>query len=724
MRRFRSPSLVLSALLLSGAASFAQTGFSAKTYPAVLPASSENTQLLSADFNNDGRLDLLAYGTYYGYQGTATPPGNVFLNDGHGGFLAPQPLPGVLPMEFAQAGDVNGDGYADIVGCANTGSDQKGFDVFVYTNKGNGTFSYYPYSFVNGQCHGLALGDVYRSGHLDIVVASTLHNANGTITNTLEVLKNDGHGSFTPQGAQNPVLDDAAKSGNFTDCGLIDVVGSDFQQNGQFSLLLTTQCQTSGGPQNAGTTYFATPNPSATNASVYSFTKVASAYDLYLNGVVYYPGRGSSPNVAYTGSQTNGYGDVTYARNDGAPAFTFITPYQGVVVGQAVGNLNTDNFPDIAVSEQNVSSANGPPEITILAGTSNETFVKSQTFNAGPAGFTSGGIVANDFNGDGLIDLATLIHDPNSHATSLVVFTNTQTSGGSSCSAPTATNSNVICSPARGANTQSPVTVNAASNVSGFTLNRLYLDNQSVYQTASQTISTSITAANGNHTLVLVSYDNAGKAFTTSTTFTVGSSGSGGCLPSTSGVNICAPAAGSTASSPVTITAGAIAPSGNISAIRAYIDNVAVFTTNNPSAAKSQQVSQSVNVAAGSHRLVVVAYQSTGGALSSTENFTVGGTAPCYPSGAGAQICSPAQNATASSPVTIVAGATAGSGYITAVRVYVDSVAKALINNSARSKSFAINTPVAIAAGKHNIVVVGYQSTGGSVSASDNITVQ
>ncbi len=120
----------------------------------------------------------------------------------------------------------------------------------------------------------------------------------------------------------------------------------------------------------------------------------------------------------------------------------------------------------------------------------------------------------------------------------------------------------------------------------------------------------------------------------------------------------------------------------------------------------------------------MVGYESTGASLSSTESFTVGGgAAPCYPSSAGAKICSPAQNATTNSPVTIVAGATAGSGYITAVRVYVDSVAKTLINNPQQSKSFAINTPVTIAAGKHSIVVVGYQSTGGSLSASDSVII-
>ena len=717
----RSSALVLSALMLSAGVSVAQTGFSTKTYPGVLPAYSDNTKLLSADFNNDGRPDLLSYGDRYGYN--SAPAGYVFLNNGSGGYLAPTPLAGTLPMSYAQAGDVNGDGYQDIAGCANTGSQAngyQGFQVLVYLNNGNGTFTKSVYNLPTGRCQGLTLGDVYRTGHLDIVVAAATPrtNTSASVTNQIDVLKNDGSGHFTAQTPQNPVLDDSTKSVDFTNCELIDVVGADFQQNGEFSLLLTTQCSSGMqyAPQNAGTTYLATPN-----AGVYTFSKVASAYDLYTNGRPFHIARGTAPSVVYTGSQTNGYGDVVYARNDGAPKFTFQTLYQGVVLGQAVGDFNLDGFPDIAVSQQSEATAYPPPQITILSGTINETFTQTKTFNSGPTTALGGDVVSADFNGDGRSDLATLIYDTNSRTTGLTVFTNTQGGSGSSCSASTTANTNHICTPANGTSVSSPVSVTAASNVTGFTLNRLYLDNQSVYQTASQTVSTSLTIGGGSHRLVLVSYNNTGQAFSSASTFTVGS---GGCSQSAAGATICAPAAGSTANSPVTITAAARASSGNITAIRAYIDGKVAFTVNNSAAVNYQQVSQSVTVAAGSHNLVIIGYQSNGGYVKASENFTVSGSTPCYPSSAGASICSPSNGSTTSSPFNLTAGATAGSGYITAIRVYIDSVAKTLVNNPQQSKSFAINPSISEAAGKHSIVVVGYQSTGGSVSASSTVTVQ
>src|SRR5690242_5869005 len=77
------------------------------------------------------------------------------------------------------------------------------------------------------------------------------------------------------------------------------------------------------------------------------------------------------------------------------------------------------------------------------------------------------------------------------------------------------------------------------------------------------------------------------------------------CLPSSAGVQICQPESAGTVGSVVTIIAGAVAQSGNITAIRAYIDDVPVFTVNNSAATNSFQVAQDVNVDAGNRHLVV-----------------------------------------------------------------------------------------------------------------------
>jgi hypothetical protein len=333
--------------------------------------------------------------------------------------------------------------------------------------------------------------------------------------------------------------------------------------------------------------------------------------------------------------------------------------------------------------------------------------------------------------------------------TTTYTATATGSSAGSSTSATTTTTVTVksnsgclpagtgaiICAPTAGATISSPVTVTAgATAVSGnIAAIRVYLDNVSALNVSNPSVTKSfqfsqpVTATAGPHTMVLVAYQDAGGTVQASENFTISASavGSSSCLPASSGATICAPTPGASTSSPVTITAGATAASGNIAAMRAYIDNVAALTVNNPSATKSFQFSQPVAATAGTHNLVIVGYQDTGGTVQASETFAIGGgSAPCLPTAPGAIICTPATNATVSSPVSVSAGATAPSGYLAAIRIYVDNVAQAAVNNPQTSPSFTINQPVTITTGKHSLVIVGYPSAGGSVSAGATITVQ
>ena len=710
----RSAALVLSSLLLSGMFALGQTAF---TPPTIYPAIPFVDTILTADVNHDGKPDLVVYDRY-----NAGVNFLLYLNDGTGKFGAPITIPNnnLGAIASAKIADVNGDGYPDIVAL-------QGTSLAVYLNDGSGNFTATSQQTVSGL--NLVLGDVNQDGHPDVIIDQTTYSS-APPQNSLLTFFGDGTGKFASPVTQTGINLDMPSTVGDTGCAIDQIAGGNFYVDNQLSLFVTSHCAGTGNSQAAGTALLAhgdgtghfTFSPSSDLGGAAGFV---TTIDGNPNG---------RPNVVYTLAPVSSYLDLFLATNNGGGNFTYsqidvngkADNYQGLTVG----DFNGDGIPDLATTlngvEYSTDTPPGPSLVNIHYGTPSGGYTAAQSISVG--GQTSGirGIAAADFNGDGRTDFAPLVIDESglsfsTFTTQLYVYNNATT-----CTAPTAANSKVICAPVKGATTASPVTVTAASNVSGFTLNRLYLDNTSVYQVASQAVNTSITVANGTHTLVLVSYNNAGKAFSTSTTFTVGTSTPppSGCLPTAAGVSICAPAAGSTDTSPVTITAGALAQSGTITAIRAYIDNVAVFTTNSPTAAKSQQVSQSVTVAAGAHKLVVVGYESTGGSLSSTESFTIGGSAPCYPSSAGAQICSPAQNATTTSPVTVVAGATAGSGTITAIRLYVDSVANTLINNPQQSKSFAINTPVTMAAGKHSIVVVGYQSTGGSVSASDSVTVQ
>ena len=212
-----------------------------------------------------------------------------------------------------------------------------------------------------------------------------------------------------------------------------------------------------------------------------------------------------------------------------------------------------------------------------------------------------------------------------------------------------------------------------------------------------------------------------GTSITATATVTV--TANAGCLPSSPGISICAPTNNLITGTSVTITAGALAPSGHISAIRAYIDTVAVFTLNNPSPTSSMQVTQTVNVAAGTHQLDVVGYSTNGSYVKSSTEFTAGATsAGCLPSSPGVSICSPANNANTGTSVTITAGALAASGHISAIRAYIDTVAAFTVNNPFVANSMQVTQAVTVAPGIHRLDMVGYPTSGGYVKSSTSFT--
>ena len=728
------PAKILALLLASATASFAQTGFTTKTY------SAPSDQILRvADFNHSGRPSLFSYSP-------TNDNGAVYLNDGNGGFLPFIELP--TPSEgatlYAQPADLQGNGFPDIVDCTIAqGRSGNAYNLVIYRNDGTGHFTLGQQQALPNGCQALAVGDVNLDGHLDVVVASdTAYGSSSPTNNVFETFYGDGSGnlSTTPVIQQNVNLDDSSAGSSFTNCGVGDITGGNFFLDGNFSLIVNTQCLPAGqnNPGNLGTTFLGHGD----GHGHYSFTASHTAYQYLFNGQTADVLKNSRPDATFIGVQGGNYpDDLWYAQNNGGGSFTYNKLTSAIAAGggpapilfsdDAIADFTLDGRNDIAAlystqTPTNTSSTAGP-YVSILAGDGSGGFSESQHFAVDNKAIGIGGIATGDFNGDGKADLAVITFDsgyPNYGAT-LSVFTNTASAPtGGACNAPSAANTNIICSPAKGSTTSDTLTVTAASNVTGFTLNRLYLDNKSVYQIDSQTISTPLTVSSGSHTLVLVSYNNKGQAFTSTSTFTAGGGGNSGCLPSSPGqVNICQPVQGSSTGSPVTFNAGAIASSGYITALRFYVDNNAVSTVNNPGQTASFQTTQSAPISSGNHRLVVVAYESTGAALTGSENFTVTANANCYPSSAGAMICSPVPNSTVNSPVSVTAGATAGSGYITALSIYVDNQRLGLVTNPYQNKSFATTQPVTMSTGTHNLVVVGYQSTGGSVSARETVTV-
>lgn len=157
----------------------------------------------AADFNNDGKLDVVV--GCQGYerefnQAGLTQPGEysvLLLNNGKGGFAASKFGTSSSFYHGIDAGDVNGDGYADVVVAAPEGKDPNVQpQVFFWINQKDGTFKKDfnrisrlqngPYTFSK-------LVDVDGDGILDLMVGG--EETNGAETSVLYGTKEGKFGS-------------------------------------------------------------------------------------------------------------------------------------------------------------------------------------------------------------------------------------------------------------------------------------------------------------------------------------------------------------------------------------------------------------------------------------------------------------------------------------------------------------------------------------------------
>jgi hypothetical protein len=146
--------------------------------------------------------------------------------------------------------------------------------------------------------------------------------------------------------------------------------------------------------------------------------------------------------------------------------------------------------------------------------------------------------------------------------------------------------------------------------------------------------------------------------------------------------------------------------------MRIYLDNVSVY------AVQSAQINTNVSANAGSHQLVVQAWDSSGAIFKTPLRVTVGPTGTgCTPSALGVTVCSPASGATVSSPLHVTAAAKSSLGPISAIQIYVDNILKFTVNAA------SLDTSLAIGPGTHFLVVQGWDTTGAFYKTPVTVTV-
>ncbi len=565
--RFLSVLIVLSVVLPVAA----QVTFNATTYPAPV-----NTSLgfsVAADIDRDGKPDIIA-------TDSSNPQLLVWYGTGGGKFGSPEFI-GHLdgPSGNIAVGDFNNDGKLDIL--AATGQSHA---VDLLINQGNRTFSVQSIPMPDSP-NWVAVGDFNNDGKLDFAVSSSRPDT----TNYMQIFLGNGEGGFTA----GQVLPLPSFATSF-------IIPRDLNKDGKIDLVVVGAptiifLNNGDGTFTAGQTFDPPINGTYNSGSVGDLNGDA-AQDLVLTSMTFCgPGCGE---------------DTTLEAwiNDGTGHFTKKLPQLPDVNTDALGvlgdiaDLNYDGKLDM------VFESDGG--LNFALGKGNGTFGAAQQVPTNSffqnAGFS--GLLTHDLKNDGQMDIVSI------SPVSILVELNT--SAKPDCVPPNSSAAgSTVCSPASGEKVGTTFPVRAAGNGPVDILRmEEWLDGKKVFQSLSNQLRNSITANAGPHTLTIVTVD----VLNTVSKKSVSLSAIACSAPASAGVRICTPTAGSKVGSPVSVVAASTPPSGtSITAIRLYVDNLAKTT------AGGSRLSTSVSLAAGLHHLTVVAYESNGHALTSSETITV-----------------------------------------------------------------------------------------------------
>ncbi len=326
--------------------------------PTTLSAGGDPTSLVAADFDGDGNPDLAIT--------TGVGAVAVLRGNGDGTFQPHVDYPGGFGPVRIIATDMNGDGKLDLVISLTTGIPTYGA-VSILLGVGDGTFQVRR-EYATGTFGPLVAGDFNGDGNQDLAIAKG--------GNTASVLLGSGDGTLehpTDYGTGNGVA--AVATGDFNGDGNLDLVVANSAcscPHGTVSLLLGN-----GDGTFRPRADFATGEVPIALA-IGDFNQDGSL-DLAV-----------ANSLDGTVSILLGNGDGTFA-----PQVTFATGRgpSGIIAR----DFNSDGKLDLAVA--NVLDNN----LSILLGNGDGTFQPHVDYAAGPG---AAGITADDFNGDGKLDIA------------------------------------------------------------------------------------------------------------------------------------------------------------------------------------------------------------------------------------------------------------------------------------------------------------------------------